>query len=63
MEWTLMVAIIAAVATVVLGIVAAKDIPTVAWWLAGVAIAWRASRSQFGRGIASPRRLSRGTAA
>lgn len=39
MEWTLMVAIIAALASVVLGIVAANDLPPVAWWLAGVAIA------------------------
>lgn len=38
MEWTLLVAIIAAVASVVLGLVEAADIPSVAWWLAGFAI-------------------------
>jgi hypothetical protein len=38
MEWTLLVAVVAAVSSVVLGIVSAKEIPNVGWWLAGVAI-------------------------
>jgi hypothetical protein len=38
MEWTLLVAIIAAVASVVLGVADAKDIPATAWVLAAGAI-------------------------
>lgn len=38
MEWTLLVAIIAAIASVVFGVADAKDIPLIAWVLAGLAI-------------------------